>query len=206
MLRSYYQKELLEAGCDEAGRGCLAGPVFAAAVILPPHFEHPLLNDSKQVMEKDRYELRAFIEANALAFAVASVTNKEIDRINILKASIRAMHLALKKLSLSPELILVDGNRFTSYKKIPHHCIIKGDAIFNSIAAASILAKTYRDDHMLQLHQKYPHYGWDQNKGYGTAFHREAILKHGQCRHHRISFKLKERFDEQGQLFSLSEK
>jgi ribonuclease HII len=192
LLLSYYQKELLEAGCDEAGRGCLAGPVFAAAVILPRDFEHPLLNDSKQVVEKDRYALRAVIESNALAFAVASVSNKEIDRINILKASFKAMHLALKQLSLTPGLILVDGNRFTKYRKIPHRCIIKGDGIFSSIAAASILAKTYRDDHMLQLHQKFPHYGWDQNKGYGTVQHREAIQLHGQCKHHRISFHLKE--------------
>lgn len=196
MLQPYYQKELTEAGCDEAGRGCLAGPVFAAAVILPPDFYHPLLNDSKQVQEKDRYELRNIIEKQALAFAVASVSNKEIDRINILKASFKAMHLALKQLSQVPGLILVDGNRFTPFKKIPHHCIIKGDGIFSSIAAASILAKTYRDDHMLELHQKNPHYGWDQNKGYGTAQHCEAILKYGQCRHHRLSFKLKEMEEE----------
>lgn len=192
MLRAYFQKELPEAGCDEAGRGCLAGPVFAAAVILPPDFYHPLLNDSKQVQEKDRYELRSYIEANAIAFAVASVSNKEIDRINILKASIRAMHKALDQLSQTPGQILVDGNRFSPYKNVPHHCIIKGDSIFSSIAAASILAKTYRDDHMLELHKKFPQYGWDQNKGYGTASHRKAIVQHGQCKHHRLSFRLKE--------------
>jgi ribonuclease HII len=199
MLQSYYQLDLLEAGCDEAGRGCLAGPVFAAAVILPKDFSHPLLNDSKQVLEKDRYELRKLIEEKALAFAVASVSNREIDRINILKASFKAMHLALAKLNQQPGLILVDGNRFTKYKRIPHRCIIKGDGIFASIAAASILAKTYRDDHMLELHQQYPHYGWEHNKGYATLFHREAISTHGECKHHRKSFRL---IPEQNELFS----
>jgi len=199
MLKTFYQLELLEAGCDEAGRGCLAGPVFAAAVILPKEFEHPLLNDSKQVLEKDRYELRKVIEERAIAFAVASVSNREIDRINILKASFKAMHLALTKLNQLPGLILVDGNRFTKYKRIPHRCIIKGDEIFTSIAAASILAKTYRDDHMQQLHQEFPHYGWDHNKGYGTQMHRDAILAHGECKHHRKSFRL---ISEPNELFA----
>lgn len=192
MLQPYYQKDLMEAGCDEAGRGCLAGPVFAAAVIMPLDFEHPLLNDSKQVLEKDRYALRAIIESCAIAYAVASVSNKEIDRINILKASIKAMHLALKQLMQTPGMILVDGNRFINFKKIPHRCFIKGDGIFSSIAAASILAKTYRDDHMLELHQQFPQYGWNKNKGYGTLLHREAIRQHGQCKHHRKTFRLKE--------------
>lgn len=190
MLKSFYQQDLIEAGCDEAGRGCLAGPVFAAAVILPVNFYHPLLNDSKQVTEKNRNELRIIIETSALAFAVASVSNEEIDRINILKASFKAMHLALDGLTKKPELLLIDGNRFPAYKKIPHHCIVKGDGIFASIAAASILAKTYRDDYMLKLHDKFPHYGWNNNKGYGTARHRHAIVKHGSCRYHRHSFRL----------------
>lgn len=190
MLKSFYQQDLIEAGCDEAGRGCLAGPVFAAAVILPVNFYHPLLNDSKQVTEKNRDELRIIIESSALAFAVASVSNEEIDRINILKASFKAMHLALDGLTKKPELLLIDGNRFPAYKKIPHHCIVKGDGIFASIAAASILAKTYRDDYMLKLHDKFPHYGWNNNKGYGTARHRQAIVKHGSCRYHRHSFRL----------------
>jgi ribonuclease HII len=199
MLKSFYQLELTEAGCDEAGRGCLAGPVFAAAVVLPKEFYHPLLNDSKQVLEKDRYELRTFIESQAIAFAVASVSNREIDRINILKASFKAMHLALKKLPQEPGLILVDGNRFARYKRVPHRCIIKGDGIFASIAAASILAKTYRDDYMISLHQKFPHYGWEHNKGYATQEHRDAITEHGECRHHRKSFRL---FSQQYELFA----
>jgi ribonuclease HII len=190
VLKPYYQEELLEAGCDEAGRGCLAGPVFAAAVILPKDFYHPLLNDSKQVLEKDRYELRPLIESNAIAFAVGSISPREIDKINILKASFKAMHVALQQLSQRPELILVDGNRFTKYKRIPHRCIIKGDELYTSIAAASILAKTYRDDYMKSLHEKFPHYGWQSNKGYATAEHREAITVHGECKHHRKSFRL----------------
>ncbi len=190
MLKPYYQHLLSEAGCDEAGRGCLAGPVFAAAVILPRDFYHPLLNDSKQVQEKDRYELRTVIESQALSFAVASISNREIDKINILKASFKAMHHALEKLDQRPELILVDGNRFIKFKRIPHHCIIKGDEIFMSIAAASILAKTYRDDHMARLHEEFPHYGWDHNKGYATQTHRNAIASFGQCIHHRKSFRL----------------
>jgi len=190
VLEKYYDKSLVEAGCDEAGRGCYAGPVFAAAVILPKDFYHPLLNDSKQVKEKDRNELRSFIEQNATAYAVAMIDNKEIDKINILKASFKAMHSAIDKLHIQPKLLLIDGNRFTPYKNIPHHCIIKGDGKFASIAAASILAKTYRDEYMLQLHKKFPHYSWDKNKGYGTLTHRKAIEEFGVCKHHRMSFNI----------------
>jgi ribonuclease HII len=190
VLENFYDKNLIEAGCDEAGRGCYAGPVFAAAVILPKDFYHPLLNDSKQVKEKDRDELRLFIEQNATAFAVAMIDNKEIDKINILKASFKAMHKAIDKLEIQPELLLIDGNRFTTYKNIPHHCIIKGDGKFASIAAASILAKTYRDEYMLQLHKKFPQYSWDKNKGYGTLIHRKAIEDFGVCKHHRMSFNI----------------
>lgn len=190
MLKSFYQEELLEAGCDEAGRGCLAGPVFAAAVILPKDFHHPLLNDSKQVTEKNRNELRTIIEESAIAYAVACIDNVEIDHINILKASFKAMHLAIDKLKKKPKLLLIDGNRFYSYKNIPHRCFIKGDSIYTSIAAASILAKTYRDDYMLKLHKKFPHYAWDSNKGYGTLAHRKAIKEHGQCKFHRKTFRL----------------
>jgi ribonuclease HII len=190
MLNPFYQTKLTEAGCDEAGRGCLAGPVFAAAVILPKGFSHPLLNDSKQVTEKNRNELRLIIESEAVAYAVANIDNNEIDQINILKASFKAMHLAVEKLEKSPQLLLIDGNRFIPYKKIPHHCIVKGDAIYTSIAAASILAKTYRDEYMLQLHDQFPHYSWNQNKGYGTVKHLDAIEKHGPCIYHRKSFRL----------------
>ncbi|MEN9547864.1 MAG: hypothetical protein RIR12_455 [Bacteroidota bacterium] len=192
MLSPFYQNKFIEAGCDEAGRGCLAGPVFAAAVILPSNFHHPLLNDSKQVTEANRNELRQYIEANAIAFGVASIDNVIIDNINILKASFKAVHKALDKLKPKPGFILMDGNRFVPYNKIPHQCIIKGDALYQSIAAASILAKTYRDEYMLQLHQQFPFYGWDKNKGYGTALHRQAIHTHGQCLYHRKSFKLKQ--------------
>ena len=164
MLQSFYQSNLIEVGCDEAGRGCYAGPVFAAAVILPKDFYHPLLNDSKQVKEKDRNELRIYIEQNAISFAVALVNNKEIDKINILKASFKAMHKAIDKLHIQPQLLLIDGNRFTPYKNTPHYCIIKGDAKFASIAAASILAKTYRDEYMQKLHKSFPFYGWDKTK------------------------------------------
>ena len=191
MLKPFYQEKLLEAGCDEAGRGCLAGPVFAAAVILPKDFHHPLLNDSKQVTEKNRNELRLVIEQSAISYAVASIDNVEIDQINILKASFKAMHLAIDKLKKKPQLILIDGNRFYSYKKTPHRCIIKGDSIYTSIAAASILAKTYRDDYMLKLHKKFPQYAWDCNKGYGTLSHRKAIGEYGQCKYHRKTFRLK---------------
>jgi ribonuclease HII len=189
-LRSHYQEELTEAGCDEAGRGCYAGPVFAAAVILPPGFFHPLLNDSKQVTPENRALLRVYIEANALAWAVARVDHDEIDRINILKASFKAMHLALDQLQPRPRLLLIDGNRFTRYKRTPHRCIVKGDAIFASIAAASILAKTWRDEYMRALHNEFPHYCWDRNKGYGTKDHRDAIEKFGLSRYHRLSFNI----------------
>jgi ribonuclease HII len=189
-LRSHYQEDLTEAGCDEAGRGCYAGPVFAAAVILPSGFFHPLLNDSKQVTEPNRNELRVFIEANALAWGVAQVDHDEIDKINILKASFKAMHLALDKLAIKPRLLLIDGNRFTRYKRVPHRCIVQGDALFASIAAASILAKTWRDEYMRGLHAEFPHYRWDSNKGYGTAEHREAISKFGLCKYHRKSFNI----------------
>lgn len=190
MLEPFYQTELIEAGCDEAGRGCYAGPVFAAAVILPVNFSHPLLNDSKQVKEKDRNDLRIFIEQNALSFAVAMVDNKEIDKINILKASFKAMHKAIDTLVIKPQLLLIDGNRFTPYKTTPHHCIIKGDGKFANIAAASILAKTYRDEYMQSLHNKFPKYGWDKNKGYGTLTHRKAIEQFGICKYHRLSFNI----------------
>ena len=191
MLKAFYQEKLIEAGCDEAGRGCLAGPVYAAAVILPKSFSHPLLNDSKQVTEENRNDLRLIIESEAIAFAIASIDNDEIDKINILKASFKAMHQALDKLKRKPQLLLIDGNRFVPYKKTPHHCIIKGDGIYAAIAAASILAKTYRDEYMLQLHEEFPHYSWNNNKGYGTAAHRIAIAEHGQCRYHRKTFRLK---------------
>lgn len=188
MLAAHFQKKLLEAGCDEAGRGCYAGPVFAAAVILPKNFQHPLLNDSKQVTEKNRNLLRPIIEANALAWAVARVEAEEIDRINILKASFLAMHKAIDALKQKPGLLLIDGNRFSSYFGIPHHCIIKGDGKFASIAAASILAKTHRDSYMENLHLEYPIYQWNKNKGYGTKDHRDAIAIHGLCEHHRKSY------------------
>jgi ribonuclease HII len=178
----------VEAGCDEAGRGCFAGPVFAAAVILPPSFFHPLLNDSKQVSEDDRYTLRVFIEENALDWAVGMVDQDEIDRINILRASFKAMHIALGKLRVKPGLILIDGNRFVRFRRIPHQCIVEGDALYASIAAASILAKTYRDDFMRQVHEEFPHYHWNTNKGYGTREHREAIELYGLCKYHRKSF------------------
>ena len=190
MLLPFYQDKLTEAGCDEAGRGCYAGPVFAAAVILPKDFHHPLLNDSKQLSEKLRDELRPVIEKEAISFAVASIDNEKIDQINILKASFKAMHLALDKLNRRPQLLLIDGNRFTKYKKTPHRCFVKGDGRFTSIAAASILAKTYRDEWMQQLHKEFPQYGWDQNKGYGTLIHRKAIEEYGLCKYHRKSFRL----------------
>ena len=180
----------MEAGLDEAGRGCYAGPVFAAVVVLPKNFFHPLLNDSKQLTKQERDCLRPVIEEEAIGFAVASVSNSEIDRINILQASFKAMHLALNQLELSPELLLVDGNRFKTYKKLPHQCIIKGDGIYASIAAASVLAKTYRDEYMEDLHEKYQMYYWNKNKGYGTREHRSAIESHGLCRYHRKSFNI----------------
>ena len=188
MLSPFFQEKGLEAGCDEAGRGCYAGPVFAAAVILPRDFQHPLLNDSKQVKPAQRYSLREIIQENAIAWAVASVSPAEIDQINILQASYKAMHLAIAQLKTQPDVLLIDGNRFKPYPNMPHHCIIKGDGKFASIAAASILAKTYRDDYMLQLHEQYPQYDWASNKGYGTATHRKAIAEFGLCDEHRKSF------------------
>jgi ribonuclease HII len=190
MLEPFYDDELVEAGCDEAGRGCYAGPVFAAAVILPKEFYHPQLNDSKQITAEVRYQLRTVIESVAISYSVAMCTVEEIDEINILRASFAAMHRALDKLAQRPQLLLIDGNRFTRYKRVPHRCIIKGDATYSSIAAASILAKTYRDDYMLQLHQSFPHYHWHSNKGYGTEEHRKAIDQHGLCMHHRRSFNI----------------
>ncbi|MES1218031.1 MAG: ribonuclease HII [Bacteroidota bacterium] len=190
MLKPFHQEEKTEAGCDEAGRGCYAGPVFAAAVILPKDFYHPDLNDSKLVKEEQRYELREVIEKQAISFAVASVDHEEIDAINILRASFKAMHLAISQLKQKPGFLLIDGNRFTKYKRIPHACIIKGDGIYASIAAASILAKTYRDDYMKKLHHEFPHYNWASNKGYGTEEHRMAIEMHGICRYHRKSFNI----------------
>lgn len=190
MLQSFFQTQVTEAGCDEAGRGCYAGPVFAAAVILPKDFHHPILNDSKQLNEKQREALRPIIEKEAIGWAVAAVGVEEIDQINILKASWKAMHLAIAQLPLLPELLLIDGNRFTPFKNISHHCIVKGDGIYASIAAASVLAKTHRDAYMLTLHQQYPQYGWHNNKGYGTAEHRKAIAQYGLCEHHRKSFNI----------------
>jgi ribonuclease HII len=190
MLKPYFNKTLIEAGCDEAGRGCLSGPVFAAAVILPKKFKNNLLNDSKQLSEKIRYQLRPIIEKDAIAFSVAQVSPREIDKINILNASFLAMHRAIDKLKIPPQLLLIDGNRFNPYKNIPHQCIVAGDAKYLSIAAASILAKTYRDDYMNNLHKKFPVYGWDKNKGYGTISHRLAISLYGAVGHHRMSFTL----------------
>lgn len=190
MLKAFYQDRLREAGCDEAGRGCFAGPVFAAAVVLPVDFFHPLLNDSKLLTADIRYELRAYIETHAIDYAVEQVGNEEIDEINILKASFKAMHLAIEKLKKRPQLLLIDGHMFYKYKRVPHRCVIKGDGIYASIAAASILAKTYRDDHMRQLHYEYPQYGWFNNKGYGTPEHRKGIEDHGLCPYHRKSFNI----------------
>ncbi|HZW64712.1 MAG TPA: ribonuclease HII [Hanamia sp.] len=190
MLLPFFHNKFLEAGVDEVGRGCYAGPVYAAAVILPKSFYHPLLNDSKELTREQRNELRPVIEQECYAFSVASVSNTEIDRINILQASFKAMHLALNKLQRTPELLLVDGNRFKRYKQLPHQCIIKGDGIYASIAAASVLAKCYRDEYMENLHEKYSMYYWNKNKGYGTREHRSAIEVHGLCRYHRKSFKI----------------
>ena len=188
MLLARYQHEFIEAGCDEAGRGCLAGPVFAAAVILPADFEHALLNDSKLIAEPLRYELRAEIEQKAIAYAVASVDSLEIDEINILKASFLAMHRAIEKLHLTPQFLIIDGNRFNKHPTIPHACVVKGDSKYFSIAAASILAKTYRDDYMKQIAAEHPEYDWHKNKGYGTLKHRQSILKNGYTPYHRRSF------------------
>lgn len=191
MLKPFYQELHPEAGCDEAGRGCLAGPVFAAAVILPTDFDDPVLNDSKQIKEKTRYALRDMIQKVAISWAVAKIDAPEIDEINILNASIKAMHLSLDQLKKKPSFIIIDGNRFKPYKNIPHATIIKGDGQYFSIAAASILAKTYRDDFMLEHHEKYPQYNWKKNKGYGTLDHRRAIAEFGRCSMHRESFQLK---------------
>lgn len=197
MLKSYYNKDVREAGLDEVGRGCLAGPVVAAAVILPLDYTHEFLNDSKQLTRIQREILQAEIMREAIAWAVAEVDNFEIDRINILKASFLAMHLAVDKLHTKPEHLLVDGNRFTPYPMIPHTCIIKGDAHYLSIAAASVLAKTYRDNLMSELALQHPHYGWETNVGYPTIHHRKAIRLHGTCSYHRMSFRLlKEEIEE----------
>ena len=201
-LLPYFQKNLIEAGCDEAGRGCLAGPVFAAAVILPPDFESDLLNDSKKLTEKQRYQLRPIIEKEALAWAVEMVSNREIDEINILNASFLAMNKAVQKLKIVPEHLLIDGNRFRPRTEIPFTCMVKGDGRFYSIAAASVLAKTYRDDFMLNIHNEFPQYDWHKNKGYPTKKHRAAIKKHGVTLYHRMSFRL---LDEQLELDFASE-
>ena len=190
MLKNRYYEGKVEAGCDEAGRGCLAGSVYAAAVILPDGYENPLLNDSKQLTEKRRYELRDIIERDAVAWAVGIVTPEEIDRINILNASILAMHRALDQLTVRPEAVIVDGNRFKKYRDLPHTTIVKGDGKYMAIAAASILAKTYRDDYMNQLAGEYPQYDWQSNKGYPTRKHREAIRQHGTTPYHRMSYNL----------------
>lgn len=188
MLKTCFQHEWIEAGCDEAGRGPLAGPVTAAAVILPPEWNHPLLNDSKKMSEKNRNLLRKIIEKEAVAWAVEMVMPDEIDRINILNASFAAMSRVVEKLSIKPQLLLIDGNRFRSNLNIPYQCIVKGDATFTSIAAASVLAKTYRDEYMMRIADEYPVYNWKQNKGYPTREHREAVLRHGLSPYHRVSF------------------
>lgn len=190
MLAPFLHTDLTEAGLDEAGRGCYAGPVFAAAVILPKDFYHPLLNDSKQLNERQRDQLRPVIEKESIAFAVASVDNNTIDEINILQASFTAMHLSVDQLKTTPEFLLIDGNRFKTYPGIKHQCIVKGDGKYASIAAASILAKTYRDEFMQKIHLEFPHFGWDKNKGYGTATHRKAIDEFGLCNYHRRSFNI----------------
>ena len=189
-LLPFLHEQLIEAGCDEAGRGCLCGPVVAAAVILPDGFYHPLLNDSKKLTDKQREKLRPIIEGQAISWAVGTVDNIEIDQINILQASILAMHKAVAQLTLLPQHLLIDGNRFKPYPNIPHTCVIKGDGKYMSIAAASILAKTHRDEMMLTAHAQYPHYSWNKNMGYPTAKHREAIAMHGTTPLHRMSFKL----------------
>lgn len=190
MLKLHHKQGLIEAGCDEAGRGCLAGPVFAAAVILPNSFKNSMLTDSKQLNLNQREKLRKIIEEQALSYAVAKVESKEIDKINILKASILAMHKALDLLTITPQFLLIDGNKFTPYKEIPFECIVKGDAKYLSIAAASVLAKTYRDEYMVHLDKAFPQYQWHTNKGYPTKKHREAIEIHGITKHHRKTFRL----------------
>ena len=190
LLQSHYYDGLIEAGCDEAGRGCLAGSVYAAAVILPQNYSHPYLNDSKQLTEKRRMILRKDIEKDAIAWAVGVVSPEEIDQINILKASFLAMHRAIDQLKVRPEALIIDGNRFTPYQNLPYTPIVKGDSKYLSIAAASILAKTYRDEYMQELHSQYPQYEWSKNKGYPTVAHREAIKKYGTTPFHRMSFNL----------------
>ena len=190
MLKPFHTKSLVEAGCDEAGRGCIAGPVFAAAVILPNSFQDPVLNDSKKLSPQTRERLRGVIESGAISFGIGVVDEKEIDQINILNASFMAMHRAVLQLDLVPEHLIIDGNRFKPYEQISHTCIVKGDSEYASIAAASILAKTYRDAYMKTLHKEHPEYGWDNNKGYPTRAHREAVLKYGPCPYHRKTFKL----------------
>jgi ribonuclease HII len=199
MLKHSYKQNVNEAGCDEAGRGCFAGPVFAAAVILPPDFKHKLLNDSKKMTHEQRMEVRPYIEEHALAWAVASCSAEEIDTINILRASFEAMHRAIAQLKITPEHLLIDGNRFNRYEGIPHMCIIEGDGKYKNIAAASVLAKTYRDEYMVKLHDEFPQYDWISNKGYGTAKHRKAIQEFGITQHHRKSFRL---VPDQLELFS----
>lgn len=189
-LKKFYLENCVEVGTDEAGRGCLSGPVVAAAVVLPEDFEHPLLNDSKQLTEKQRNQLRPFIEENALAFGVAFISEEKIDEINILQASILGMHQSIEKLSITPEHIIVDGNKFKPFKDIPYTTVIKGDAKFMSIAAASVLAKTYRDEFMENIDKEFPNYLWKKNKGYPTKQHRDAIRAHGATKYHRKSFKL----------------
>lgn len=195
MLKRYLNKGVIEAGCDEAGRGCLAGPVFAAAVILPQDFENGLLTDSKKLSEIQRNQLRPVIEKEALAWSVQLVDNDGIDEINILNASILAMHKAIRHLKVVPELLLIDGNKFHSYPQIPHNCIVKGDSLYLSIAAASVLAKTHRDEFMQKLHIEFPHYNWIKNKGYPTPEHRTAINNHGITPYHRKSFNLNFQLD-----------
>ena len=190
MLLPFFHNRFTEAGLDEAGRGCFAGPVFAAAVILPKNFRHASLNDSKQLTLEERELLRPIIEKECISYAVAQVDNDEIDRINILQASFKAMHIAVGKLKIKPELLLVDGHCFKKHKEYPHKCVIKGDGMYTSIAAASVLAKTYRDDYMRKLHKKYKMYSWETNKGYGTQEHRNAIETHGLCKYHRKSFNI----------------
>ncbi|MBL4656501.1 MAG: ribonuclease HII [Flavobacteriales bacterium] len=189
-LKSYMNKSAVEAGCDEAGRGCLAGPVFAAAVILPKSFRHPMLNDSKVLTERQREKLRPIIEKEAVAWAVAEIDNNQIDVINILQASITCMHHAVDGLLIAPTSLLIDGNRFRPYENIEHHCIVKGDGIYKSIAAASVLAKTHRDEFMHKIHHQHPEYGWNQNKGYPTKHHRRAIAVNGPTSYHRMTFRL----------------
>ncbi len=191
-LLPYMLPDSIEAGCDEAGRGCLAGPVYAAAVILPKDFYHPLLHDSKQLTAKQREKLRPIIEQEAIAWGVCAISPQEIDQINILKASIKGMHCALDMLKVRPTHILVDGNRFYKYSETPHTCVVKGDSKYASIAAASVLAKTYRDEYMLKIAAEYPQYGWDRNMAYPTREHRAAIEKYGITPHHRLSYKLLE--------------